>query len=366
MSVGNTVGSMLLGALVAAMLSGVVHLLTFFYFRTYAADPLHFKLLVSRVYPVHPKSSLGWTTRSPVSGARFPLPPRKTRMMTMGAPRRLMDTLHSAFILEGIWNYVIPQIGSPAIHLDRIPGGVPISVLLTAIVTFLVHGFFAHRIFLLSKRSWAMAAPVVALAVLRLAAAAVSTWEMFHYQSFAGFKDHADWIFTLGLSVSSVVDVYITACLFYLFRSSRSATSPFNQVIDQLILYAFEAGSLTAVGTIVTMICWVAMSRNLVFLGIHFVIGKLYASSFLITLSTRETIRRTRANTSSGDRERGGQVLFLETRSGPGGPAKSTPTTATIPYFTRSAHAHPSADLRINVQTSVQFDGDGASSIDAK
>ncbi|CAK5266063.1 unnamed protein product [Mycena citricolor] len=47
-------------------------------------------------------------------------------------------------------------------------------------------------------------------------------------------------------------------------------------------------------------------------------------------LNTRETIRRARANTSSGDRERG-QVLFLESRPGPG--ASNFLKTTTIPYF---------------------------------
>ncbi|CAK5265629.1 unnamed protein product [Mycena citricolor] len=330
MTVQNTVGPMVLGALFASMLSGFVHLTAFFYYRTYREDPIHFKALVGIVW--------------------------------------LLDTLHTAFIWEGIWNYVIPQIGNENLRLDHIPGGVPISVLLTALVTFFVHNFFAHRIYLLSKRNWMLATPVVVLAVLRLASASVSTWEMFHYQSFEGFKIHANWIFTMGLSVSSAVDVYITGALFYLFQSNRSETSPFNHVIDQLILYAFEAGSLTTIGTIVTMLCWVTMSTNLIFLGIHFVIGKrtsLYANSLLITLNTRENIRRARANTSSGDRERG-QVLFLESRTN-GGPTTPHLRTTTIPYFTRSKTGPNSpAEMQINVQTSVQFDGDGTSSLDAK
>ncbi|KAJ7511712.1 hypothetical protein B0H11DRAFT_712151 [Mycena galericulata] len=78
---------------------------------------------------------------------------------------------------------------------------------------------------------------------------------MIHYKSFALFKIHAFWIFTLGLSVSSAVDIVITGLLFYLFRSNRPDATHLNHVLDKLTLYAFETGSLTCIGTIISMIC---------------------------------------------------------------------------------------------------------------
>ncbi|CAK5280842.1 unnamed protein product [Mycena citricolor] len=123
MSISNTVGALIIGAFFASMLSGVVHVSTFFYYRTYPTDPIHFKALVAIVW--------------------------------------LLDTLHTAFIWEGTWNYIVPQIESQTLLLDRIPNGVPISVVLTATLTFFVHNFFAHRIYLLSKKNWIMSAPVV-------------------------------------------------------------------------------------------------------------------------------------------------------------------------------------------------------------
>ncbi|KAJ7731215.1 hypothetical protein B0H16DRAFT_1773058 [Mycena metata] len=351
----TTLGSMLIGSFFASMLSGVVWIQTILYHRAYKSDPIGFKLLVFTVWG--------------------------------------LDTLHTAFIWGGMWDYFISYFGDTD-NIDHIPWSIALTVALTAIVTFLVHwcvpqlhflrsqfdssdggSFFAHRIFLLSKRNLLMTAPVVILALLRLGAACVSTWEMFHYHSFDLFKLHARWIFTLGLSVSSAVDILITGSLFYLFQSNRQQFGTLNHIIDKLTLYAFETGGLTCLGTVIAMICWVTMSQNLVFLGLHFVIGKLYANSLLVTLNTRENIRRARS-TSSGER---GPVVFLETRGhknsapyynvGPSTPSTPARESLLIGDDRQSGSGPSSPDkghlqsqlqteLQINVETSVHYDTD--------
>ncbi|KAJ6541595.1 hypothetical protein B0H19DRAFT_1173741 [Mycena capillaripes] len=316
--VPTTLGSLLIGGFFASMLSGVVILQTLLYYRTYRTDPLGFKFLV-----------LG------VSG---------------------LDTLHTAFIWAGLWDYLIGYYGDTS-KINYIPWSISLTVILTALVTFLVHCFFAHRIMLLSRRNWLMVSPVVILALIRLGAASVSTWEMFHYKSFDLFKLHARWIFTLGLSVSSAVDILITGLLFFLFQSNRPEAGHLKHIIEKLMLYAFETGSLTCIGTIVSMICWVAMSQNLVFLGLHFVIGKLYANSLLVTLNTRQTIRRART-TASGER---GPVLFLETHprtrksSAPYG-VPSTPARQSLIEDYPAGQSPKELQINVETVTSVQYD----------
>ncbi|KAJ7508366.1 hypothetical protein B0H11DRAFT_24280 [Mycena galericulata] len=300
--VPTTMGALLIGGFFASLLSGIVILQALWYFTTYRSDPTGLKVLVFGVCG--------------------------------------LDTLHTAFIWTSMWDYLIGNYGNTS-KIDHIPWSIALTVILTAIVTFFVHCFFAHRILLLSKRNIIMASPVIILALVRLGSASVSTWEMIHYKSFALFKIHAFWIFTLGLSVSSAVDIVITGLLFYLFRSNRPDATHLNHVLDKLTLYAFETGSLTCIGTIISMICWVTMSNNLIFLGLHFVIGKLYANSLLVTLNTRENIRRARS-TSSGERA---GVLFLDTR----------PQKTSTPYFAAASSKVPT-ELQISVETSVQYD----------
>ncbi|KAK7063556.1 hypothetical protein R3P38DRAFT_2819069 [Favolaschia claudopus] len=295
--VPRTLGALLIGAFFASMFSGVVHLQTLLYFRSYKADPLGFKSLVVAVWA--------------------------------------LDTLHTAFIWTGMWDYLIIFYGDDS-KINSIPWCVSLTVVLTAMLTFLVHCFFAHRIWLLSKRNWVMVAPVFILALLRLGSATATTSQMFHYNAFDTFKLHARWIFTLGLSVSSAVDVLITALIFYLFHSTRPDAGHLKHVIDKLILYAFETGSLTCIGTILSLICWVVMSHNLIFLGLHFVIGKLYANSLLVTLNTRQNIRQSRAPATSVDR---GPVIFVDSSS------HHRSTKAAGPY---GAHSTPAGDYHMD------------------
>jgi len=155
-----------------------------------------------------------------------------------------------------------------------------------------------------SKRNWFITGAILFFAVGRLAAASVTTAEMVRLKTFTDFRHHYKWVFTLGLALSSAVDVLITGSLFYYLKQSKreSATRGLDQVIDSLIRYTFENGSLTAFATILSMICWITMPTNFIFMGLHFFISKLYANSLLVTLNTRKTLGRGRSmGGSSGE-----------------------------------------------------------------
>ncbi|KAJ6469479.1 hypothetical protein C8R45DRAFT_1017190 [Mycena sanguinolenta] len=306
-SIPQTLGALLIGGLFATLLAGVVNLQSVFYFRTYQKDPLPVKLLVLGVW--------------------------------------LLDNLHTAFIWAGLWFFLVQNYGAE--DRDRIPWCIALTLIITALVTFLVHCFFAHRIFLLSKKNWSMILPILALTLLRLAASSVSTREMLRYRSFDIFKLKAGWIFTLGLSVSSAVDILITGLLVYLFGKSRTEAGRFNLILDKLILYGLETGSLTCLGTIITMLLWVTTPRNLVFLGLHVVITKLYANSLLVHLNTRNHIQLGRSYCSC-EQQKDRPVLFLEPRS----PKSPRNFSAGL-----SDKVLPELQINVQTQTNVRYDG---------
>jgi len=282
------------------VLGGMVNLQGMLYFRSYKKDTSPIKLLVFAVW--------------------------------------LLDNLHTGFVWGALWIALIKWNGEQS--TDPIPWCIALTLIITAIVTFLVQCFFAHRVFLISRRNLFMTLPVLALTLLRLIASCISTWKMLRNLSFIQFRVHAFWVFTLGLAVSSVVDILLTTLLVYLFRTNRTETGHLNQTIDTLILYGVEAGSITCLATFISMVFWITVPYNLVFLGIHVVIGKLYANSLLATLNTRESIRH--GARLSGQRA---PVVYFERR-----PQHST----TDP----SKHAAVVADLQINVETrtNIQYD----------
>ncbi|KAF9461058.1 hypothetical protein BDZ94DRAFT_1168397 [Collybia nuda] len=236
--VPKTFGALLLGGLFAAVLSGVVAVQVIVYFKLYPSDAFRTKLLVLVIW--------------------------------------FLDTCHTGFIWAALWEYFIQQYGERE-GIDFIPWNIALTIVFTAVLTFFVHWY---GIFVVSQRNWFITIPIVSYhPFLRF----VLTTNRLHFHSFNKFALHVRWLFTLGLALSSCVDIIITCSLFYLLQTSRTGAASLNIVIDSLIRYAFETGSLTCAGTIVSMVCWVAMRNNLIFMGLHFVISKFYANSLLVT-----------------------------------------------------------------------------------
>ncbi|KAJ7212546.1 hypothetical protein GGX14DRAFT_84842 [Mycena pura] len=215
----------------------------------------------------------------------------------------ILDILHSTFIVISLFNYLVDFFGDRS-RIDHIPWSIGLTIVATAITTLIVHWYYCQKIFKSSNRNWWIVAPIVLLAFLRLFAASVSTTEMIRLQRYSAFTEkYPGWVFTTGLSLSAGVDIIITCWLCYFLRRmrGRTASTTMAHVVDVLTLYTLENGLLTGLTVTASLICWVAMPNNLVFLGLHFVIGKLYANSFLISLNTRKALRDMRLSKNEWD-----------------------------------------------------------------
>ncbi|KAL0955511.1 hypothetical protein HGRIS_001750 [Hohenbuehelia grisea] len=277
--VHRTFGAVLLGGLFALGLSGIVTIQVLIYFKLYPDDHSRLKALVLGIW--------------------------------------LLDICHSSFVVTAVWSYLIKNYGNSA-TIDHIPWSIPMTIVFTAVLTFCVHCFFANRVFMLSRRNYYLTLPILILAVCRLTSACVTTGTMLHEGTLTGFKRDYKFVFTLGLALSSAVDILITGLLLFLLQTKRTGLSNLDNIIDSLILYAFETGSLTCAATVASMICWLTMNDNLwvptssasfiktsrtfrIFMGLHFVISKLYANSLLVTLNTRAKLRRARSGSENNN-----------------------------------------------------------------
>ncbi|ESK93114.1 hypothetical protein Moror_8837 [Moniliophthora roreri MCA 2997] len=256
--IGKTYGALLLGTLVSSLLSGMVLVQCIMYGKAYRQDTLRIKAFV-------------WTIW-------------------------LLDMLHNVAVWSSIWTWFIVDFGS-AEKLDIIPESIPLSIIVTAILTIFVHAFFVLRIFILSQRNWFICAPIMFLAVLRLVSAFGTSHLMFGEPSLDNFKSKYRWIFSVGLGLSSAVDVLITCAMMFILRSSRTKSLTLGIVIDSLIVYTLENGAITTAATIVSMICFLTMD-NLIFLALYFIIAKLYANSVLAMLNCRKGLRESHDKSS--------------------------------------------------------------------
>lgn len=246
-----SLGAILLGSLLGALLSGIVAMQVFLYFKLYSDDPLRFRGLVLFIW--------------------------------------LLDILHTAMACASNWSYLIAHFGDDNVA-DSIMWPTAVTVALTAFITFFVQSFFAYRIFTLSK-NWFITLPIGILTTARLAAALVSTSKMIELGHFSEFVHSIGWVFTMGLSLATTVDVMVTFTLCWYLNKSRTGFQSMEAIVDSIILYTIETNSLTCITTAISLICWISMPRNLIFLGLHFGISKLYANTLLATLNARKALR---------------------------------------------------------------------------
>ncbi|KAF8816225.1 hypothetical protein BYT27DRAFT_7185043 [Phlegmacium glaucopus] len=264
--IARTLGALLVGGFVAVMFSGVVMVQCFVYFKHYPYDLLAIKVLVSVVW--------------------------------------FLDSSHTVFIILALWDHLIDNFGNFT-RVDYVPWSLALTIAFTAILTFLVHLFFVYRIYKLSVNNLFISVPLAFLACARLCFACLTTAKMIILRSLARFIELYTWSFTLGLALSSLLDVLITGFLCYLLMKNHKQNSSMNHVLDTLMLYAFENGSLTCAATVVSLICWLTMHKNLIFMGLHFVISKFYANSLMASLNTRKNlyvIGHRSQQSNSGDR----------------------------------------------------------------
>ncbi|EIW63757.1 uncharacterized protein TRAVEDRAFT_41184 [Trametes versicolor FP-101664 SS1] len=266
----HSMGAVLVGSLIALFLSGAVSMQVFLYCQLYPRDRWRIKLMVFCVW--------------------------------------LLDSIHSAMAITANWQYLIVHFGDWD-NMDEITWSVAASVALTALNTFVVHCFFTHRIHTLSRNNWYITTTLVALALVRLVSALISTSEMIRLHSYALFVAKFDYVFTIGLTTAASLDVLVATGLCYFLRRGRSGLTSMDKIVDTITLYTIENGMLTCITTIISLICWVTMPTNLIFLGLHFAISKLYANSLLATLNARKSLLN-KSQGSSNERDHPLPVLF--------------------------------------------------------
>ncbi|KAL1679454.1 hypothetical protein EV122DRAFT_263714 [Schizophyllum commune] len=244
-----------------------------------------------------------------------------------------LDIIHSAMIWTAAWRYLIGYLGHQQGTIDRIHW--LITIMFTAITTFTVHIFLTRRIFLLSRKNYYIAGPI---GFHSLISNRLRSRSRVYYGTFSAFKAHFFWVFSLGLALSSIVDIAITVSLFVLLYKSRNGMP---HTVPAVLYFVRWLNSVPSIATVVSMICWVAMNDNFIFLGLHFAIGKP-------TLNARFIVRDGRTTSSSGP------VIVLESRRQPPSGQRQEEST-TNGTFGIASKVGP---VKINVEQTIHYDNE--------
>ncbi|KAE9388597.1 hypothetical protein BT96DRAFT_947475 [Gymnopus androsaceus JB14] len=273
-----TLGAAFAGCMIAVGLSAVLGFQTFLYFLIFPSDAFRYKALV------------GWIW--------------------------LTDAVHTILICTTMWRFLIEGFGNPDVVKIIFPT-IAITVAMTAIITLSVNSFYAWRIHRMSKRNWWLTGPILNisqafLSIVRVGLAfcefynsleslvhthlrhAATTTEMMITKTFPVFAAKFKILFTSGLFVSAVTDIIVSAARYYYLRNLKQGYSRTQEVVDAVMVFTINDGILTCAVVITSIICWLALPHNFVYLGIYFTIAKFYSNSVLATLNLRNWYRWTR------------------------------------------------------------------------
>ncbi|KAJ7927729.1 hypothetical protein B0H13DRAFT_2553663 [Mycena leptocephala] len=227
------------------------------------------------------------TTQTYTYYTRFPDDPAK--MKALVALVWIGDVVRILCFGDTLYIYTITDF----IHPERIFGPVPVSLAIGALfdglVGFSVQGFFAVRIYTLSKK---LLIPVLiwVLGFLRLVGTIAMLVTALDSDSVVIYVARWEWIFTSDFSLGVVNDVIITATLvFWFYRQRRDAHGTTQAVMDKLIVWTMETGMITSITGITAL--FIKMKANFIWMATIIVNGSLFSNSLLASLNSRTTLR---------------------------------------------------------------------------
>jgi len=166
------------------------------------------------------------------------------------------------------------------------------------VVTFIIHGLYARRIWILSRRNWWLTGIICILAVTHFTVALVALGYIFKYPRYDQFHFVKE-PFLTALSIAAILDVLIAGILVYLLNKNRTGIKSTETRLNRIAAYAISSGALTSITDMIILICYLRMPNNLVFLAIYASICELYTMALLTSLNAREFLRNIQADVSS-------------------------------------------------------------------
>ncbi|KAE9407382.1 hypothetical protein BT96DRAFT_131417 [Gymnopus androsaceus JB14] len=250
--ISSTIGAMFIGMIVGSALWGVSCIQAWYYFDSYRND-------------------------SPLQ-----------RYVVMAA--WASDTIHQILITHVVYYYSISNF-SDASNLNHVVWSVYVEVLMNAITGLLVQCFFANRNMAIPKklhpyhlhRSLDHGRVCQLPYCIQGLAQQLDTYDKLHQ-----LKD-----LSMSINVLAAVgDIAISVAICTMLSASKTGFAWSNHVINRLILFSINTGSLTSICAVGSLIFILALPNTFAYFAFYFIIGRFYVNSLLATLNARKRLLR--------------------------------------------------------------------------
>ncbi|KAG2033878.1 hypothetical protein BDR03DRAFT_1094080 [Suillus americanus] len=305
LDLGNTFGALFIGVVLAAVLFGLTNVQAFIYFQAHkSAGITFFKLVVTWLWYVSFQVAI--IDRVEIFSQTF----------------RIFDALHLALTIHCVYYYLVTNYANFDV-LAEIVWSLKLQLVINIFIIPTVHLLYVHRIWkgdypptivnllhLLnetSKQGPIKSSPghsiggfaigiqshfiilihcQTIVVVLSSGVAIPLVWAQYKVNL---FKDLVgiEWSTYLSLGAATFVDFVIASSLCYLLATSRTGFSSTDSFITKLVGYTISTGCLTSICSMSIIITCAVMPTTFIFIGLQFLVTKLYVNSFIAFLNAR-------------------------------------------------------------------------------
>ncbi|KAF8881879.1 hypothetical protein BD779DRAFT_1675220 [Infundibulicybe gibba] len=272
--IGPTFGALLIGGYASLGLFGILTLQCWLYYTRFPDDLVRIKFIVVFI----------WVT----------------------------EFLRSCFMVHAIHYYTVLHWGDPSVLASTVwslrlillttvrirrPALHTILIADQFIVEFVVHLYFAYRVWIISGRQWLMTSIICFFTISNLVVGICDYTYSILETTFSRInKGFTDDFSTAALCCVIAADWTITGSLIYYLRRNRteSGWSRTNTIVDRLVFYAINVGILISAADLVVLALSSIHLRivNLYYLALFEIVGNLYANSLVASLNARTGLRQ--------------------------------------------------------------------------
>ncbi|OAX37471.1 hypothetical protein K503DRAFT_771470 [Rhizopogon vinicolor AM-OR11-026] len=253
-NIQDTFGAGFIGGMIAAIMYGITTLQTYLYYVYFPTDSHSLKFLVALIW--------------------------------------VLDTLHVSFMCHALYHYLVSSFGD-ADALTTAIWSLVGSLGLNLCMAVIVQTYFTFRISHLTRSSirWWLTCGIMVVVFAHFGFGLETVVLMFEKKEFSALQQITLYAATPFAIAAVLSDVCITIALCVLLHGNRSPIIETNALVNTLIVYAINRCLLTSVVAVAEVIAFAISPASLWFIAIDFVIGKLYANSFLASLNSRSALR---------------------------------------------------------------------------
>ncbi|TEB20128.1 hypothetical protein FA13DRAFT_270389 [Coprinellus micaceus] len=265
----------------------------------------------------------------------------------------IAECIDVVFVGYSVYHYTITHFGDFQYFMtEDIIWSLILQVLVAAMVGVVVKCTFVVRVWTFSKHNYYITGIIAALILGQTGLALAYCVKAFEFRKIEA-APRLRGIATWSLSAGVVTDLAIALALCYFLRKLRTGFKKSDSLVNMLCVYAINTGILTSAVSATVLALYNVYPNFMYFMGAYFVLGNLYAISFICTLNTRRAIRGkgTDNQASTTDKSRGGAIYMI---TNPSGHRAQAPANASNVMTTTKQNLEIDVRQEISVLTDIE------------